>query len=139
MRRSDHVQYDIEYHIVWTTKYRYKILSGKIAERCREIIRQSCRAMEINVIRGSIGKDHVHLMLSCPPNISVSKIIQQLKGKTSRIMMSEYKDLRKRYWGQHMWAVGYFCRSVGDVSKEMIKKYIENQEDEYEETFRIVG
>ena len=99
MRRSDHVQYDIEYHIVWTTKYRYKILSGKIAERCREIIRQSCRAMEINVIRGSIGKDHVHLMLSCPPNISVSKIIQQLKGKTSRIMMSEYKDLRKRYWG----------------------------------------
>ena len=139
MRKSEHVRYDIEYHIVWTTKYRYRILSGKIAERCRELIRQSCQAMDINVIKGSIGKDHIHLMLSCPPNISVSKIVQHLKGKTSRIMMSEYKELRKRYWGQHMWAIGYFCRSVGDVNKEMIKKYIESQEDEYEETFRIVG
>ena len=139
MRKSEHVRYDIEYHIVWTTKYRYRILSGKIAERCRELIRQSCQAMDINIIKGSIGKDHIHLMLSCPPNISVSKIVQHLKGKTSRIMMSEYKELRKRYWGQHMWAIGYFCRSVGDVNKEMIKKYIESQEDEYEETFRIVG
>ncbi len=139
MRKSEHVRYDIEYHIVWTTKYRYRILSGKIAERCRELIRQSCQAMDINIIKGSIGKDHIHLMLSCPPNISVSKIVQHLKGKTSRIMMSEYKELRKRYWGQHMWAIGYFCRSVGDINKEMIKKYIESQEDEYEETFRIVG
>ena len=138
MRKSSHVQYDIEYHLVWTTKYRYRILSGRIAERCRELIRQSCNAMEINIMKGSIGKDHVHLLVSCPPNICVSKIVQQLKGKTSRVLLSEYKELKKRYWGQHMWAVGYFCRSVGDVSNEIIKEYIESQTDEYEETFKIV-
>ncbi len=138
MRKSSHVQFEIEYHLVWTTKYRYRILSGRIAERCRELIRQSCNAMEINIMKGSIGKDHVHLLVSCPPNICVSKIVQQLKGKTSRVLLSEYKELKKRYWGQHMWAVGYFCRSVGDVSNEIIKEYIESQTDEYEETFKIV-
>ena len=139
MRKSSHVNYEIEYHIVWTTKYRYRVLMGRIAERCREIIRQSCNSMGINIMKGSIGKDHVHILVSCPPNISASKIIQELKGRTSRVLLSEYKELRKRYWGQHLWAEGYFCRSVGDVSKEVVKTYIENQSDEYEETFKIIG
>ena len=139
MRKSSHVQYEIEYHLVWTTKYRYRILTGRIAERCREIIRQSCNSMGINIMKGSIGRDHIHMLISCPPNICVSKIVQQLKGKTSKILLSEYKELKRRYWGQHLWAVGYFCRSVGEVSNTIIKKYIENQSDEYEETFKIVG
>ena len=139
MRKSSHVQYDIQYHIVWTTKYRYRVLTGRVAERCREIIRQSCNSMGINIMKGSIGKDHVHILVSCPPNISASKIVQELKGRTSRVLLSEYKELKKRYWGQHLWAVGYFCRSVGDVSKEVVKTYIENQSDEYEETFKIIG
>ena len=138
MRKSSHVNFELEYHIVWTTKYRYRVLTGRIAERCREIIRQSCNRMGINIMKGNIGKDHVHILVSCPPNISVSKIVQELKGRTSRVMLSEYKELRRRYWGQHLWAVGYFCRSVGDVSKEVVKEYIENQSDEYEETFKIV-
>ena len=138
MRKSSHVNFELEYHIVWTTKYRYRVLTGRVAERCREIIRQSCNSMGINIMKGSIGKDHVHILVSCLPNISVSKIVQELKGRTSRVMLSEYKELRRRYWGQHLWAVGYFCRSVGDVSKEVVKEYIENQSDEYEETFKIV-
>ena len=139
MRKSSHVNFEIEYHIVWTTKYRYRVLTGRVAERCREIIRQSCNSMRINIMKGSIGKDHVHILVSCPPNISASKIVQELKGRTSRVLLSEYKELKKRYWGQHLWAVGYFCRSVGDVSKEVVKTYIENQSDEYEETFKIIG
>ena len=99
MRKSSHVQYEIEYHIVWTTKYRYRILQGKVAERLREIIRQNCNSMNITIIKGSIGKEHVHVLLSCPPSLSVSKIVQQLKGKTSRVLLSEYKELRKRYYG----------------------------------------
>ena len=110
MRKSSHVQYEIEYHIVWTTKYRYRILQGKVAERLREIIRQNCNSMNITIIKGSIGKEHVHVLLSCPPSLSVSKIVQQLKGKTSRVLLSEYKELRKRYYGQHLWGTGYFCR-----------------------------
>ena len=139
MRKSSHVQYDIEYHIVWTTKYRYKVLTGKIAERARELIRQSCNSMDVTIIRGSIGKEHVHILVSCPPSISVSKLVQQLKGKTSRVLLSEYKELKKRYWGQHLWGVGYFCRSVGTVTRDIIRDYIENQQDEFEETFKIVG
>lgn len=139
MRKSSHVQYDIEYHVVWTTKYRYKVLQGKLAERLREIIRQSCNVMNVTIVKGSIGKEHVHLLLSCPPSISVSRIVQQLKGRTSKILMNENKELRRKYWGQHMWGVGYFCRSVGTVTQEIIKDYIENQTDEYEENFKIIG
>ena len=69
MRKGSHTQYSIEYHIVWTTKYRYKVLTGKIAERLREIIRHSCAKRGITIIRGSIGKEHVHILISCPPNI----------------------------------------------------------------------
>ena len=139
MRKSSHVQYDLEYHIVWTTKYRYKILNGKIAERTRELIRQSCNSMDVGIINGCVGKEHIHILVSCPPSLSISKLVQQLKGKTSRVLLGEYKDLKKRYWGQHLWASGYFCRSVGYITREIIKEYIENQSDEYEENFKILG
>lgn len=139
MRKSSHVQYDIEYHIVWTTKYRYKVLQGKVAERLREIIRQNCNSLNVTIIRESIGKEHVHVLISCPPSISVSKIVQQLKGKSSKVLLGEYKELKRKYYGQHLWGVGYFCRSVGTVTKEIIEDYIENQQDEYEENFKIIG
>ena len=137
MRKISHVQYDIEYHIVWTTKYRYKVLNGKIAERARELIRQSCNSMDVTIIKGSVGKEHIHLLVSCPPNLSVSKLVQQLKGKTSRKLQIEYIELKKRYWGQHLWASGYFCRSVGTVTQEIIKAYIEAQTDDIEKNFKI--
>ena len=138
MRKSSHVQYDIEYHVVWTTKYRYRVIVGKIAERTRKLVIQSCNSMNVNIIKGSIGKEHIHLLVSCPPSLSVSKLVQQLKGKTSRTLQMEFKELRKRYWGRHLWASGYFCRSVGTVTRNIIKEYIENQEDEYDENFKIV-
>ena len=138
MRKSTHVQYDLQYHLVWTTKYRYKVLNGKIAERTRELIRQCCKSMDITIIKGAISKDQIHILISCSPSISLSKIVQQIKGKTSRMLLQEYKDLKRRYWGQHLWASGYFCRSVGVITDKIIKEYIENQQDEYEENFKIV-
>ena len=138
MRKSSHVQYDIDYHIVWTTKYRYRVIEGNIAERARKLVIQSCNSMNVNIIKGSIGKEHIQLLVSCPPSLSVSKLVQQLKGKTSRTLQIEFKELRKRYWGRHLWASGYFCRSVGTVTRNIIKEYIENQEDEYDENFKIV-
>ena len=139
MRKSAHVQYDIEYHVVWTTKYRYKVLNGKVAERARYLIRQCCNSMNVTIIKGSIGKEHIHLLVSCPPSLSISKLVQQLKGKSSRILQMEFKELKKRYWGQHLLSSGYFCRSVGTVTREMIKDYIENQENEYDENFKIIS
>lgn len=135
---GSHTVYDIQYHIVWTTKYRYKVLQGKIAERLRELIRQGCEARNITIVRGSIGKDHVHMLISCPPTLAPSKIMQYLKGRSSRLLQEEFQELRKRYWGQHLWAVGYFCRTVGAVTEEMIKQYIEGQgNDKFEEIFKI--
>lgn len=137
-RKSSHAQYDIQYHIVWTTKYRYRVLRGKVAERARELIRQGCEARGITIIQGTIGKEHVHLLISCPPSLSVSQIAQYLKGRSSRLLQEEFKELKKRYWGQHLWAPGYFCRTVGTVTQEMIIEYIKEQRDDYEETFKIV-
>lgn len=136
---GSHTVYDIQYHIVWTTQYRYKILQGKIAVRLRDLIRQGCEARNIQIIRGSIGKEHVHLLVSCPPNIAPSKWLQYLKGRSSKMLQEEFKELRQRYWGQHLWAPGYFCRTVGAVTEEMIKEYIENQDNgRDDETFKIV-
>ena len=138
MRKGAHTQYDIQYHIVWITKYRYKILNGKIAYSLRELIRQGCEARNIQIIKGSISKDHVHMLVSCPPNISVSQMMQYLKGRSSKKLQEEFPELKRKYWGQHVWDTGYFCRTVGTVTNEMIKEYIENQTDDTEEIFKIV-
>ncbi len=137
-RKGSHTVYDIKYHLIWITKYRYKILTGSIAVRLREMLVQSCESRAITVVCGNITKDHVHMLISCPPSLSVSKVVQYLKGRSSRLLQDEYEELRKRYWGQHLWARGYFCGTVGAVTEEMIKEYVENQEEsDGEEKFKI--
>lgn len=137
MRAGAHTQYDIEYHIVWITKYRYKILFGRVAERLRELLRQGCEAKNITIIKGNITPNHVHMLISCPPNLAPSQIMQYLKGRSSKKLQEEFPTLKRRYWGQHIWATGYFCRSVGNVTEQMIKDYIENQDVSIEEVFKI--
>ncbi|KUO76345.1 MAG: transposase, partial [Desulfosporosinus sp. BRH_c37] len=122
--KSSHAVYDIKYHIIWVTKYRYKILGGEISKRLRELVRQGCEARNITIVQGNIGRDHVHMLLSCPPSLAPSKIVQYLKGRSSRLLQDQYPELKKRYWGQHLWARGYFCATVGSVTEETIKKYI---------------
>ena len=126
-RKGSHTTYDCTYHIVWITKYRYPILKGDIALRARDLIRQICSQYQVEIIRGSIGKNHVHIYVQIPPRMSISKLIQYLKGKTSRKLQMEYPSLKKRYWSKHLWAIGYFVRTTGNVTDEMIKSYIENQ------------
>ena len=137
IRKGSHTIFSLEYHVVWTTKYRYKVLEKRIAERLRAILRQTCERREITIVRGSISKDHVHMLLSCPPTLSPSDIKQALKGRSSKLLQEEFEELRKRYWGQHLWSRGYFCRTVGTVTEEDIEKYIESQQDESEEIFKI--
>ena len=103
-RKGPHTVYDIEYHFVWVTKYRYKILVGEVGYRVRELIRQICEARNISILKGNVGKDHIHLLLSCPPELSPSKIAQYIKGRSSRMIQREFPHIRKRYWGKHLWA-----------------------------------
>ncbi len=98
--------------------------------------------MSVTIIKGSISKDHIRLLVNRPPSFSVSKLVQQLKGKPSkpsRTLQMEFKELKSRYWWQHLWPVGYFCRSVGTITEKIITDYIENQENESEENFKIVN
>ena len=129
-RKGAHTIYDLQYHFVWVTKYRYKVLSGEVAERTREVIRQICMSRDIKILTGHVSANHVHILVSCPPILSPAKVAQYLKGASSRKLQEEFPHLRKRYWGQHLWARGYFCASVGTVTQEQIKEYIEKHEQE---------
>jgi putative transposase len=82
-RTTSHTKYDLKYHLVWITKYRRAVLSGVVGARVRELIREICRANDIEILKGHVGKDHVDLFVSVPPYLSVSKVPQYLKGKTS--------------------------------------------------------
>jgi len=129
-RRGSHTVYNLQYHVVWVTKYRYPVLRGEVAERTRVLIRQSCMSREIHILRGHVSKDHVHLLLSCPPALSPAKIVQYLKGRSSRLLQQEFSHLKKRYWGQHLWARGYFCSTTGEITTEQVQAYIEGHLEE---------
>jgi putative transposase len=114
---GSHSKYKIEYHFVWVTKYRYQVLTGDIGLRVRELVRQSCERLKIEILRGVVSKDPIHLLISAPPTLSPSDIMGRIKGRSSSKLFQEYHVLNKRYWGQHFWARGYFCVTAGGVNK----------------------
>jgi putative transposase len=111
---------------------------GMIAERTRELIRQICKEHEVEILRGHISQDHVHLFVSVPPHLAISKLVQYLKGKSSYKMLQENKQLSKEFWGRHLWGRGYFVATSGNVTDEVILEYIEKQEvDNKDEEFTV--
>ena len=135
-RKTPHSTFLIELHLVWITKYRKKVLVGDIPLRTRNLLREICEKNDVHVISGHIARDHVHMFVSIPPRLSVSRLMQYLKGTTSRKLQMEYQVLRKQFWGQHIWARGYFCVSSGNVTDDMIKNYIQNH-DERDDAFSV--
>jgi len=129
-RKTSHCTYDLKYHMVWITKYRKPAITGKIAERTRELIRQISATNDVEIMAGHVGKDHIYLMVSVPPHLSVSKLAQYYKGNTSRKLQQEYRELNKQFLGQHLWARGYFVASSGNVTDEIIAEYIRTQDVE---------
>jgi len=128
------------FHLVWITKYRKGVLTVEITKRTRKLIREICRTWDVEIIRGHVGKDHVHIFVSVPPHISVIKLVQSIKGKSSRKMMSEFRNLSRQFWGRHICGRGYFVASSGNVTDEVIMQYIELQGKEPESgEFRIDG
>ena len=138
-RKGSHTIFSLQLHIVWSTKYRYKVLQGEIALAARDLIRRICSENRAEILSGVVSADHIHLLLSIDPSISVSTLIKFLKGKTSHTLQMKFDSLRKRYWGQHLWARGYFAVSVGNVTDEIIKNYLEHHFEgtETEDAFRI--
>ena len=129
-RRGSHTVYEIKYHTVWVTKYRYDVLKGEVAYRARELIRQTCLGLEVRIEKGHVSTDHVHIHVSSPPTLSPSVLMKRVKGRSSRKLQEEFTHLRKRYWGRHFWARGYFCATSGRVTDEQIQEYIERHDQE---------
>jgi putative transposase len=124
-----HSVYDLKYHIVWITKYRKPVLRREIGTRVRELVRMICASLDVEIVKGNISRDHVHLLVSEPPTLAVSRLVQRMKGLTSRRLLEENRGLNKAFLGRHLWGRGYSAASTGNVSEEMIAQYIENQQD----------
>ena len=129
-RKTSHTVFDCKYHLVWTTKYHQPVLAGRLGVRIRDLIREICDTNQVQILRGHVSKDHIHLFLSIPPQISVSKMAQLLKGKTARKVLQENPKLNKSFWGKHFWSRGYFVATSGAITDEMIMEYIKNQDDD---------
>jgi putative transposase len=127
-RKSSHAVYRCEYHFVWIPKYRYQILVKEIKSRLKELLIELCEWMDIDIIEGAIASDHVHLYCSVPPTYAPSQVMKVLKGKSAEYLRRDFPELKKRYWGLHIWARGYFVSTVG-IDGDVIKNYVKNQQD----------
>ncbi|MFZ0507033.1 MAG: IS200/IS605 family transposase [Methylocella sp.] len=108
-------------------------------DSARELLREIARSNEMTIHAGAVNRDHVHMLISIPPQLPVSRALQFLKGKSSHKLLSECQALRNRYWGQHLWARGYWVASSGNVTDEIWKQYIEGQKpEEPDDNFKVV-
>ena len=128
-RKGSHSLFDLKVHVVWITKYRKSILRGDVSTNLRDILRRVCEELEVEIQAGNVRLDHVHMLVSIPPQLSVSKLMQKLKGVSSRKLLQSDKQLQKEFWGKHLWARGYFSVSSGNVTDDVITEYIKNQDE----------
>ncbi len=116
-------------HLVWVTKYRYQVLQGDIQQRTRDLIIQICNSENVEILKGVVSKDHVHMHVEYPVSLSISSLVKRLKGRTSRLLQIEFPQLKHRYWGRHFWAVGYGAWSTGNITDEMVQEYLEHHRE----------
>ena len=128
-RTSSHSVSRLTVHIVWVTKYRYSVLRGDIQKRCRDLVVQICNAENVQILKGVVSKDHVHIHVEYPPSLSISDMVKKVKGRTSRLLQQEFPMLKKQYWGRHFWAIGYGAWSTGNITDEMVQEYLEHHRD----------
>lgn len=129
-RKLTHVVYKCDYHIVFTPKYRFRILTGEVGSAIEQDLRHVCAWKEVEIDEMSVQADHVHMVVSIPPRLSVSDFMGVLKGKTAIRLFKSHPNLKKKpYWGNHFWARGYFVNTVG-INEEMIRRYVKYQEEE---------
>ena len=133
-RRMSHVTYDCRYHLVWITKYRFKVIDDDVKLALKWSIKHVCDSKDIQIIEGAVGEEHVHLYLNIPPKYSISDVMKWIKGKSSEKLLKTFEKLGKQYWGRHLWARGYFVSTIG-ISDEIIKQYIKKHKQEEEQEY----
>ena len=123
--KGKHCVFYHRYHLVWSTKYRYKLLRGDLQVRVREIIRQVCAENGVEILKGVVSSDHVHVFVSIPPKLAVSDLMRRIKGRTAFKLFREFPKLKKRYWGRHFWGRGYFSTTNGAITEDVVLQYLE--------------
>ena len=123
--KGKHCVFYHRYHLVWSTKYRYKLLRGEVQLRVREIVRQVCAENGIEILKGVVSSDHVHVFVSIPPKLAVSDLMRRIKGRTAFKLFREFPKLKKRYWGCHFWGRGYFSTTNGAITEDVVLQYLE--------------
>ena len=124
-----HSTYRCQYHIVFAPKYRRKEIYGKLRKDIGEIIRKLCEQKCVEIIEAEACKDHIHLLVSIPPYISVAQFMGYLKGKSTLMIFDRHANLKYKYGNRHFWCRGYYVDTVGR-NKKVIEKYIQNQLEE---------
>jgi putative transposase len=127
-KKSNKVCYSCKYHIIWCTKYRRQLLINSIQTKLKYIIQEIIDSNNCEIIEMEIMSDHVHLLLECPPQLGIHKLVKQLKGKSSRLLRQEFSELRTKV--PTLWTNSYFVSTVGGAPLNIIKKYIENQKNQ---------
>lgn len=125
-RVNGHTVSRMTVHIVWSTKYRYPVLIGDVQKRCRAVLIEVCDAEGVQILKGVVSKDQVHMHLEYRPSQDVSTLVKKLKGRSSRKLQLEFPELKKKYWGRHFWAIGFGCWSTGNITDKMVNEYLEH-------------
>ena len=138
-RYGGHTVSRLTVHLVWVTKYRYKVLTGDIQKRCRELLIQVCDTEDVRILSGVVSKDHIHMHIEYPPSVSISNLVKRMKGRASRLLQKEYTELSKRYWGKHLWGIGYGAWSTGNITEEIVQEYLKRHKSSSNDTeaFRV--
>jgi len=127
LKKLAHAVWNCKYHLIWCPKYRFRILKGDVKQSVEEIISQLCEWKKLEILEMNVQEDHVHLVLSIPPKLSVSSVVGFLKGKCAIKIFDKHLELKKRYWGRHFWAKGYCVSTVG-LDEKKIRQYVRWQQ-----------
>jgi putative transposase len=129
-KKLSHVVYKCDYHIVWTPKYRFRVLFGEVKVLVENDIRMLCEWKGVEILELNVQKDHLHVVCSVPPKVSISELMGTLKGKLAIKLFKSYPKLKQKpYWGNHFWSRGYFVTTVG-IDEDIIRRYVIYQEGE---------
>jgi len=131
LKRASHAVYDSTYHLVWCPKYRKKIFEqDEIRERAKQLIKEICEEYGIEVNEMEVARDHVHMLVSFPPKLSIGEVIRIIKSISARALVREFPKMKKKLWAGELWEDGYFARTVGDrMTRQIIDKYIKHHRD----------
>ena len=125
--KGNHSVYSLQFHYVACIKYRHKILNGNVSERLKEINKSVAVSFGIEIIEQETDEDHIHILFSSKPQIKISKFVNSLKSVSARLLFREFPEIKNELWKGHLWRPSYFLATTGEVSLDVLKKYVESQ------------